>query len=219
MYIDNTKENPYYAPDLHVVIGGFDLDDGSTDALHSIAAIYVHRNYNASTINNDIALIKLSRESKKTIKAIASHAEALSAINSNAKAVVIGWGTTTSPIHDSPDKLHEVTLNIFTDAECRLDLEHGYNHQTMISAGARDPSSGESLGGKDACAGDSGGPLIVNEKLMGIVSWGEGCAIVGKAGVYTRTSEYGIWNMEYGIWNMDKRCSIWPHSIARSITR
>lgn len=56
----------------------------------------------------------------------------------------------------------------------------------MICARATNPS-------RDACQGDSGGPLVANGYLIGIVSWGEGCANAVYPGVYTRVSEYEDW--------------------------
>jgi len=47
--------------------------------------------------------------------------------------------------------------------------------------------AGLTEGGKDACEGDSGGPIVDNSKvLIGIVSWGVGCAEPATPGVYSR---------------------------------
>ncbi|XP_067833377.1 complement C1r subcomponent-like protein [Heptranchias perlo] len=54
-------------------------------------------------------------------------------------------------------------------------------------------------GGRDACAGDTGGGLLVPDPssgawhLVGIVSWGVGCGRPGSYGVYTRVSRYLAW--------------------------
>ena len=43
-------------------------------------------------------------------------------------------------------------------------------------------------GGKDSCTLDSGGPLAVEGKLAGIISWGKGCGNAGYPGVYTNVA-------------------------------
>ncbi|TIU90217.1 MAG: trypsin-like serine protease, partial [Mesorhizobium sp.] len=55
---------------------------------------------------------------------------------------------------------------------------------------------GEKTGGKDSCQGDSGGPAVLMlepPQLVGIVSWGEGCARPDLYGVYTRVSAVKDW--------------------------
>jgi secreted trypsin-like serine protease len=56
----------------------------------------------------------------------------------------------------------------------------GKTNAAMLCAGAP---------GKDACQGDSGGPLILTSGepvLIGIVSWGKGCAEASHPGLYVR---------------------------------
>lgn len=60
----------------------------------------------------------------------------------------------------------------------------------MICAGLR-------TGGKDSCQGDSGGPLTMNSsenlQLIGVVSFGSGCARPNSPGVYARVSAVRPW--------------------------
>ena len=61
-------------------------------------------------------------------------------------------------------------------------------------------SSGPAEGGKDTCQGDSGGPLVTRAtgvddgySLIGVVSWGYGCAVPGLYGVYAEFSKFLGW--------------------------
>jgi secreted trypsin-like serine protease len=64
----------------------------------------------------------------------------------------------------------------------------------MILAAKFFPNSNENI---DSCYGDSGGPLLYVYNgvtyLVGLVSWGIGCAISGYPGVYTDVNYYRDW--------------------------
>merc|ERR1719320_1158584 len=88
----------------------------------------------------------------------------------------------------SPDSLREVNVTTMGNAECQEFYEGNEDiTDNMLCAAS---------GGKDACQGDSGGPLITMESasasfysLIGVVSWGYGCAHPSFPGVYSRVTE------------------------------
>ena len=96
---------------------------------------------------------------------------------------VSGFGTTSEGGTTSTDLLI-VKGEILPDSACSV-YGSKYDNKTMICAG-------DLKGGKDSCQGDSGGPLVVWDGreyvLVGVVSYGAGCARKGIPGVYTRVS-------------------------------
>jgi secreted trypsin-like serine protease len=96
-------------------------------------------------------------------------------------ATVLGWGRTSEGGSRS-QYLRKVDLPVVSDSSCAASYTN-YDARSMVCAGYPD-------GGVDACQGDSGGPLVVGDALIGIVSWGDGCAQPGKPGVYARVSTY-----------------------------
>jgi trypsin len=98
---------------------------------------------------------------------------------------VLGWGR-TGENEPSSDVLHSGQVRNLGDTRCENaypDQPMFYNRQTMVCAGRLS-------GSQDACQGDSGGPLVRGGKLVGIVSWGEGCGRPDFPGVYTRVSRF-----------------------------
>ena len=105
------------------------------------------------------------------------------------KLIVTGWGAAEqggSVVRD----LREVTVPFVTNAVCGDLLSYGSQiTDTMICAGL-------AAGGTNSCQGDSGGPLVSTSapvQLVGVVSWGEGCAKPGKYGVYSRIANFKKW--------------------------
>ena len=104
-------------------------------------------------------------------------------------ATTMGWGTTS---YGGPSS------NVLLEVDVPIDDDCGYNGgitDNMVCAG-------DSNGGEDACQGDSGGPLIMTNEdgeyeLIGIVSWGYGCAEPNYPGVYSRIYPELDWFFQY----------------------
>lgn len=173
-----------FASDIDVVLGVHDLvDDVNIAEWIHVEQIIVHPDYNDVTIDSDIALLKLAADSSSwptwIITDDSSYVGQL--------ATVIGWGNTDPNVSSFPTELRQVDIPIVTQNECQLAYWPDIITDNMLCAGY-------TQGGKDSCQGDSGGPLVVNEggewKLIGIVSWAEGCALAGYPGVNTRVSQF-----------------------------
>ena len=153
--------------------------------------VIVHESYNPITYENDIALIELNRPvtNVQPISALASSMLPY-AIREGQQLVTAGWGRTGEEGSLSDVPLH-TTVPLVSAHDCKDKLGSSIRTDLMICAGRVE-------GGMDACQGDSGGPLLLDEgsgrhTIVGIVSWGIGCARPDKPGVYTRVSAFGTW--------------------------
>jgi len=178
---------------MHVVAGGIKLNNfENEEEPRNIDHIISHPNYSASTITNDACMLKLkeSLEWTEFVKPIALPA-AGQETPAGTECIVTGWGTLSEGAFGLPNVLHKVTVPVVSDEDCNGAYSaNGYTvADSMICAG-------EEEGGKDSCQGDSGGPFVCGEELVGIVSWGIGCARKGYPGVYTQNSYFMDWIME-----------------------
>ncbi|KAM8711105.1 hypothetical protein ACLKA7_000267 [Drosophila subpalustris] len=151
----------------------------------NVANFRNHEGYNPSTMVNDIAVIRLSGSlsMSSTIKAIGL---ASSAPANGAAASVSGWGTEYSGSSSTPTQLRYVNVNIVGRTQCASGT---YSYGSQIKASMICASGA----GKDSCQGDSGGPLVSGGVLVGVVSWGYGCAASNYPGVYADVAALRSW--------------------------
>ena len=169
--------------DVHVLSGTGDLKAGGTRT--NLEAIFVHRDYDPSSHDRDVALLKLRGEADGVPIQPVALADESRIVISGKKAMVTGWGVTESGF-PSP-QLKQVGVPIVERKKCNGPASYdGAITENMICAGFDE-------GALDSCQGDSGGPQTRNQRLIGIVSWGEGCAEPFKYGVYTRVAKFTAW--------------------------
>lgn len=179
---------------LRVAGGHRQNRDLTPDRTVPVDSIVVHEDYDPTTNANDIALLFLSAQQEERsfgsvrpaqISASATLPEAAGA------ARVAGWGVTSFG-GEGAEELLEVQVPIIGVDTCKsAGGPYASVGDTQICAGDFEN------GGKDSCQGDSGGPLFVERsggvQVIGVVSWGEGCASAHKPGVYTRVASFKGW--------------------------
>ncbi|XP_044019324.1 soluble guanylate cyclase 89Db-like [Aphidius gifuensis] len=160
-----------------------------------------HENFNRGNLNNDIAIIELNEPVPLDgIVRTACLPDNQAIDYTGSYATAIGWGR-TSEGGDLSSQLRKVQLPLLSDEECdQAGYEKSRRTENMICAGYLD-------GNKDSCSGDSGGPLLVQApqghlEVIGITSFGRGCARPRYPGVYTKLSNYLGWLKE----NLDGEC-------------
>jgi secreted trypsin-like serine protease len=156
---------------------------GNGGTSYRIDRVVRHTGYDAKTKFNDIALVHFIADARtdpgqagkvREIRLYGSEEDG--PVEAGVDVTATGWGFTETGHVSS--QLLQVDLETVDCASMPAVSDRTDDSQICATAP-----------GKDTCKGDSGGPLILAKGepvLVGIVSWGDKCALPGHPGVYTR---------------------------------
>lgn len=175
---------------IRVIAGTVRLESGEGTVV-DVVEVRVHPDYDGTAANHphDVSLLRLAEPLPYvSVRLIAPQDEARFGSH-DTPGLVIGFGATEDG-GGASGRLLETSVPLKSHDVCKK-VYGSYLQTSMICAGL-------DRGGRDTCQGDSGGPLLVGDDLgdfvqIGIVSWGAGCAVAGRYGVYTRITSYLDW--------------------------
>jgi len=188
---------------LWAEVGGTWLREVPEEAQVRVARVIVHPDYNPDSQDNDLALVRLAQPAGPLIAELATARPAADP----AQATVLGFGSfyegslartarlrTGALASQLSDRLRQAAVRTVTPPVCaeRLGIGGAGTGTYQICAGA---------GRDESCIGDSGGPLVAEgpggtDRVIGVVSFGSGCAGDLPVTVYTRVSAYAGWIAE-----------------------
>ncbi|KAL4779899.1 trypsin-like cysteine/serine peptidase domain-containing protein [Aspergillus varians] len=165
------------ASSLSIRAGSSSSSSGGT--VVKVSSITVHPDYDEDTVDNDISILTLAEDLTfgDTIAAVDLPTSS-SLPTTGTVGTASGWGALEEGGGVS-STLQYVDVPVVSKSQCTSDYS-GFN---VITASMF--CAGEEQGGKDGCQGDSGGPFVADGVLIGITSWGNGCARAGYPGVYS----------------------------------
>lgn len=206
-----------------VLVGATHLQEGKR---FEVSEVIVNEGYSTYTLDNDIGLLRLAAPAEAPVIRIAG-----ARAPDSGRTTVTGWGMMQDGTF--PNDLMVADLDLEPNSACNKGIKGIYAtdlkavlanmagrmrySEKGIEAGAGaivadmgDPltdnmiCAGTANGARDACNGDSGGPLFMTGKdgpeQIGIVSWGEGpsdgtaaCGHKDAYGIYTRLGNYASW--------------------------
>ena len=191
---DEDTGSPMSASNFTVVVNDYDLRLQGDGESHTVTEVYVADGFDITTLDGDIAVLKLSSTVTSTPITLMSSSD-FNALADNTALKVMGWGNVSISEDIYPNILREVDVNYANFSTCQE--QYGAIGASVTSNMFCAGGDGET----DSCQGDSGGPImqLVNGEYqqVGIVSSGgteeQSCAVKDYPGIYTRLSNYHSW--------------------------
>ena len=178
---------------LAAEVGAGLLRDVPVEAQVRVARVLVHPSYDPQSQANDLALVQLADEAGPLTATLATGPGSAGP----GPATVLGFGSfyegrlaanalsaSGAPTAQLSDRLRQAEVRLLDPAACAARLGGDAHPATLICAAAGQDST---------CVGDSGGPLIVGDRVAGVVSFGSGCAAERPVTVYTNVAAYAPW--------------------------
>uniref|UniRef100_A0A1D5R5A4 Serine protease 22 n=1 Tax=Macaca mulatta TaxID=9544 RepID=A0A1D5R5A4_MACMU len=181
-----------------VLLGAWQLGNpGSRSQKVGVAWVQPHPMYSwKEGARADIALVRLEHSIQFSERVLPiCLPDASIHLPPNTHCWISGWGSIRDGVPlPHPQTLQKLKVPIIDSEVCSRLYWRGAGHEAitedMLCAGYLE-------GERDACLGDSGGPLMCQVDgawlLAGIISWGEGCAERNRPGVYISLSAHRSW--------------------------
>ncbi|XP_075455006.1 acrosin-like [Ascaphus truei] len=189
----NEEEETIYS--WRLVFGANQLSDlGPETQVRGIENLIVHEHYDPEIERNDVALINIAEPiAFNDYTQPACLPGKTSDVLSMTDCYIGGWGDIEEGADEPSDILQEARVDLIPLARC--NSSHWYNGAVQFY----NLCAGYEMGGIDSCQGDSGGPLMCKGStakffsVVGITSWGSGCAQLQSPGIYTSTQYFLEW--------------------------
>ncbi|XP_055706595.1 chymotrypsin-1-like [Phlebotomus papatasi] len=169
---------------VHAIVGTINRLQGT---LHQASQIINHEGYSGVTLTNDVSVVEVATPFvfNDYVRPIGVGS---AFVGGGITATVSGWGQTEQPSDEVPVWLQWLQVYTLTLEDCRarkpLPVRLLVHDNTICTF---------TMEGQGLCFGDSGGPLIVGNTVVGIPSWvSPGCA-QGRPDVYARVSSHREW--------------------------
>ncbi|XP_062138148.1 trypsin alpha-3 [Drosophila sulfurigaster albostrigata] len=186
----NTVRKRYRKPSEFVVVLGTlnRYERNNATIVSDVSSMAYMNSFSPDSMRDDVGIMflksGLARNAQNNSQATISPIElATRQTPVGATCLVAGWGRTEE--NSLSNVLLMANVSTIRHQTCGSIYGNGLLPGMLCA--------GRLQGGTDSCQGDSGGPLVHEGRIIGVVSWGFGCAEPGLPGVYTDVHYYRQW--------------------------
>lgn len=176
------RTKPEHVHQLKLYIGAIEWRKGD---LYDVEKIIFNKNFSMiyPRATYDIALLKTMRQIKfsEFVKPIVVGS---SFIEAGSVATVSGWGISGKSGKTSEEMLY-MEVNTISNTECAETFDRLVANDSAVICGKSE--------GQGTCLGDSGGPLTINNTLVGIVSFVRAWCPRDQPAVFARVLNHVEW--------------------------
>lgn len=187
--------------EIIVVKGSTDLTKKHNETLiYQVRKMFVHESYKKEFKTYDIAILELrsNNSTKSNTKIPLGNPDSVLDLDEGTECQTGGWGATKN--HDISETLKTANVKFMSPETCNVTAPFtGKVQESMLCA------STSKKAGPSTCVGDSGAALLCQNKVVGLVSWGqETCGKQNLPTVYTDVGYYSNWIKS----KMNRKCEI-----------
>ncbi|NWT13292.1 ACRO protein, partial [Vireo altiloquus] len=180
---------------MYVVLGATQLTrPGPGAVVRNIRQVLYHPYYDRKDYSYDIAMLELDQPVQcSPYIQLACVADPTLIVSDLRNCWIAGWGAVTARAQHSSDRLQEAKVQLIDTQLCNSSSWYGGKVHT------HNLCAGYPHGTIDSCQGDSGGPLMCQDNnaeywwVIGVTSFGRGCARAKRPGVYISTQYFYDW--------------------------
>ncbi|KAH8289608.1 hypothetical protein KR054_008022, partial [Drosophila jambulina] len=181
---NNQRKRYRLASEFVVVLGSLNRFERHNDTIVApVSSMAYMHTFSPDSMRDDVGILFLSVDLPDGHLGVAPIQLTRQVTPPGRVCQVAGWGRTERS--SLSNILLTANVSTIRHQTCRMIYKSGLLPGMMCA--------GRLQGGTDSCQGDSGGPLVHEGRVVGVVSWGYGCAEPGLPGVYVDVQYYRQW--------------------------
>jgi trypsin len=174
---------------LEALLGSNSLTRGGW--LFRITQITLHDAFEATLHLNDVAVIRTNVPIRASPR-IRSIVLASNFLNPGSTVIISGFGKNSHLHNEVAADIHFIRKQVITNSDCSSRLIQNGENPNVVFGNNFCTFNGI---GQGTCTGDAGSPVVMNNQLVGIVSWDTFCGL-GSPDIHIRISNFRSWFIE-----------------------